>query len=267
MCLRPDTGCGFCFAKGHGCYTGYGKEPEGINEDIIGASSVNNNEQDAEPLPKLRERYVIPETYQYYAELAEGHFILNIDAEVDVPDTNRIPIVRVERTEYDPDVVRTLFNVLCGDTEMYYLQQVYSKAQIADRIKYLSEEIADEQAYVKEYGEEGLAYVKAEIEQLKKSYSDASETVEEERCYGEMRVTKLYGTEPASMGIVAVSKEQTVLFCALNPDPKTLLRDHSYLDYSDGRSQPDHIFFFRVPDDFTVDGYTPEEAEKDVSTF
>ena len=54
---------------------------------------------------------------------------------------------------------------------LYYLNRTYTKTQIADRIKYLSEKISDEQAYIKEYGEEDLVYTKSEIEQLKANFT------------------------------------------------------------------------------------------------
>ncbi len=242
------------------------------DESTVGIDAQNGG-QTALALPSLRERYQIPETYQYHAELAEGNFILNIDAKVDVPDTNKIPIVRVERIGFDPDVVRTLFNALCGDTEMYYIQQVYSKSQIADRIKYLSEQIADEQAYIREHGEESLAHVKAEIEQLKASYADAPETVEDVRCYGEMVPTLMSYTdngetkERTELGFWALSKDRKTWFGVTTADLKTTQRAFLYLHYGDGRHQPQYVECFRVPDDFTIDGYTPEQAEADVNAF
>lgn len=241
-------------------------------QDSVGIETTNENGQ-ALQLPSLRERYAIPETYQYHADFAEGHFILNVDAKVEVPDTNRIPIVRVERTNFDADVVRRLFSALCGDTEMYYMQQVYSKSQIAERIKYLSEEIADEQAYIKEAGEESLAYVKSEIEQLKKSYADAPEVVEDVRCYGEIVPTvKSYTVngetkEKTEMGIAALSKDRKTMFSVTTADLETSQRAFLYVIYSAGRPMPQYVECFRVPDDFTVDGYTPEQAEADVNAF
>lgn len=249
------------------------QQPEVVT---FGIDAPKENGQSA-ALPKLRECYGIPETYSHHAELAEGHFILNVEAEVLVPDADAIPIVRIERTNFDPETVRTLFNALCGDTEMYYQRQTYSKSQIADRIRYLSEQISDEQAYRREYGEEGLANTKAEIERLKENYASAPEIVEDERCYGELIPYASNGANGpvssnliAEMGIQAYSKDMTVCFIAANPEPDPSSRLWQFtqiLFFRTTKQRPQNTCFFRVPKEYRNDAYSPEQAETDVGAF
>ena len=248
-------------------------------EDVVGRVQTEGDRYTALPLPSLRERYQIPEAYRYHADLAEGHFVLNVDAKVLVPDVSTIPIVRVERSGFDPAFIRTLFQNLCGDAEFYYLDRTYTKTQIVERIKYLSENISDEQAYSREHGAESLADVKAEIERLKASYADAPDSVEPVRCYGEQQtVAHNYVTngangpvshESTSLGIEAYTKAMDRWFVLLNTDPDSPLgsRKDAYLIYGKSKSRPDEIRCFPVPDTYQNDSYTPQQAKADVEAF
>ncbi len=249
------------------------------DESTVGVDQTSGEGQPVS-LPSIRERYAIPETYRTSAELAEGHFILNVDAEVLVPDVSAIPIVRIERDCFDPAFIRALFQNLCGDAELYYLNRTYTKSQIADRIKYLSEKISDEQAYIKEYGEEDLAYTKSEIEQLKANYADAPDSVEDVRCYGELcpmadNYLTSDGNKPVSrettvMGITAYTKTMDRRFIVKNAEPDSPAGKRAfgtYLMYGTNKSYPDRVFYFRVPKSFRNDAYAPEKAEADVNAI
>ena len=236
--------------------------------------SINVPVGNAEETPpvSLRERYGIPDTYQYEAELAEGHFILHVDAAVEIPETNTIPIVRIERAQFSPETIKTIFRSLCGDTEMFYMQEsgVYTKSQIADRVQYLMNEISNEAAYISEHGETSLAEVQAEIQKLQASYADAPDDLEDIPCFGDL---KLYRRgEKEALGIQALSKDinRRTSFFANNPEndgSPDSLSDDTYISFLNGSPLPERVECFPVSDDTAAEAYLPEQAKADVIAF
>lgn len=218
----------------------------------------------------IREQYSIPETYQYQTELAQGRFKLNINATVEVPSTNSIPIVRIERRQFDPEMIRSIFRLLCGNTEMFYLQDagVYTKSQIIDRMQYLMNSISDEKAYISEYGEEALLKTKEEIKNLQSAYAAAPDDLEEKKCEGDMIMTQYMNSY--QLGIQAVSKDRSMFFIAINP-PKdigsSLQNSHAFISYSGKRSRPNENDCFPVNESSASTAYTPIQAEEAIKSF
>lgn len=219
----------------------------------------------------IREQYSIPETYQFQTELAQGHFKLNINATVEVPSANRIPIVRIEKGQFDPQTIKSIFRLLCEDTEMYYLQDtgVYTKSQIADRLQYLMSSISDEKAYIEENGEEALLEAKERIKDLQSAYANAPDDIEEKRCEGDLVMTQYMNSY--QLGIRAISKDNSMFFIAINPKQdveSSLDNSYAFISYSSGtRARPIEGDCFPVNESSASISYTPMQAEEDVKAF
>ena len=96
------------------------------------------------PVVPIREQYGIPETLTDEEVFADGAFTIRIDARVEVPDTNAIPILRVERDVVDQKTVTTIFNRLCAGRTLYRSgDSSMTKTQIAERINELLTTLED----------------------------------------------------------------------------------------------------------------------------
>ncbi len=108
-------------------------------EEMLGKA-----ETDGAPDMPIREQYGIPETVRDEAVFSDGAFTVRIDANVEVPDTNAIPILRVERDVVDQKTVTTIFNRLCAGRTLYRSgDSSMTKTQIAERINELLTTLED----------------------------------------------------------------------------------------------------------------------------
>ncbi|MBR2604188.1 MAG: hypothetical protein IKE11_00680 [Clostridia bacterium] len=57
-----------------------------------------------------------------------------VDADVYLPDTDKLPTLRVAPRDFTQDEVTRLFNALCGDTVMYKARQEMTRAEVEERI-------------------------------------------------------------------------------------------------------------------------------------
>ena len=94
-----------------------------------------------------------------------------VDADVYLPDTDKLPTLRVAPRDFTQDEVTRLFNALCGDTVMYKARQEMTRAEVEERIADVETEMqtATDQDRIKKL-ESNLVY-------WKEAYEKAPETV------------------------------------------------------------------------------------------
>ena len=143
----------------------------------------------------LRAEYDIPETYQFNATGRKGILEINVDADIFVPEADRLAIYRVEAADHTQEQVDALWVELIGDTEMWEMLSAYdgykqTKEMLEARILHLKQLLIDP---VKLDGYEMLtvAEAKEEIKKLEAQYAEAPEKNEEKRSYGELATLPL----------------------------------------------------------------------------
>ncbi|MBR4906960.1 MAG: hypothetical protein IKZ44_08965 [Clostridia bacterium] len=155
--------------------------------DVVGYSGGADANGELPEAPHIRERYAIPETLSETVTEADGHFTVNIDARVEVPDVVDIPIIRVEHGTFTQNEITRLFNALTGGRTMYHNSNVMTKSQIADTIAWLENQLNDP-ALRAELDEEDLANIPETIAELKERWQTAPDELHEEVCDGAIGV-------------------------------------------------------------------------------
>jgi hypothetical protein len=154
-----------------------------LTEDVINKTDETNRQQTA-----LRERCKAPRAIDKSISLNNNRFHLNMNAIVSVPNSTTIPILRIEQADFSQNEVKNLFDFLCGEEEMYYVQDqgIMTKKQIADEIAQYSDEMSDS-SFEKNNSADYVLFVQDRLNYLKSIYSDAPETVELDMCDGTLR--------------------------------------------------------------------------------
>lgn len=196
---------------------------------LAGGTDANGDLPEA---PHIRERYRIPETLSETVTEADGHFTVNIDARVEVPDAVDIPIIRVEHGTFTQDEITRIFKALTGGRTMYHNSSVMTKSQIADTIAWLENQLNDP-ALRAELDEEDLATIPESIAELKERWQTAPDTLNEEVCDGTIGVMQLEddGKTFTRYGFNAVSRdEQPRLFFHLDIPGQEEINSHRFED-------------------------------------
>ena len=99
---------------------------------------------EVEKLP-LTERYAVKEHLKKTITELDGKLVIDVDADVGVPATDRLSITRVVPANHPQETVYALFHALCGDTVMYKSREAqdgigYSKSEIDDILVTLGKE-------------------------------------------------------------------------------------------------------------------------------
>jgi hypothetical protein len=177
--------------------------------DVVGYSGSTDANGDLPEAPHIRERYQIPERLNETVTEADGHFTVNIDARVEVPDVANIPIIRVEHGTFTQDEITRLFNALTDGRTMYLNSNVMTKLQIADTIAWLENQLNDP-ALRAELDEEDLASIPESIAELKELWQTAPDTVDEDVCDGTIGVMQIEydGKKVTRYGFDAVSRDE-----------------------------------------------------------
>ena len=177
--------------------------------DVVGYSGSTDANGELPEAPHIRERYQIPETLSETVTEADGHFTVNIDARVEVPDVADIPIIRVEHGTFTQDEITRLFNALTDGRTMYLNSNVMTKSQIADTIAWLENQLNDP-ALRAELDEEDLASIPESIAELKELWQTAPDTVDEDVCDGTIGVMQIEydGKKVTRYGFDAVSRDE-----------------------------------------------------------
>lgn len=136
---------------------------------------LENATVDDVPAVPIREQYNIPETLTDEAVFADGAFTIHIDARVEVPDANAIPILRVERDVVDQKTVSAIFNRLCAGRTLYRSgDSSMTKTQIAERITELQTALEDPSLNA-----DIRAFFEAQIASLKEQFPTAPDSADE----------------------------------------------------------------------------------------
>ena len=108
-----------------------------------------------------------------------------VDADVYLPDTDKLPTLRVAPRDFTQDEVTRLFNALCGDTVMYKARQEMTRAEVEERIADVETEMqtATDPDRIKKL-ESNLAY-------WKEDYEKAPETIQDKICDGTLEERQL----------------------------------------------------------------------------
>jgi len=151
---------------------------------------VGRKETDDQRL--LREQVEAPVIYSNEINGANGAFQIRIDADVDIPNETKIPIVQVEPVDLNQEQVSSFYQYFCGDLEMYSrpLNGNMTKTAIESRIRYLMQEISE----LEEAGKENDPYTeecRSDLAYYQSIYPDAPETDSSVRCDGKLqRITE-----------------------------------------------------------------------------
>lgn len=118
-------------------------------------------------------------SYTYQTSAADGKLTINVNAAVTVPESEKIPTVRVSETGFTQEQVTAFFNYLFPDEQPVTGDNVpheMTKAEIQELIVTYKQYIADGTTEDKMFTEEEM---KEEIERLEKEYKSAPETAPE----------------------------------------------------------------------------------------
>lgn len=146
-----------------------------IPTDTDNPNSANYSKQ------KLSEQYGIPNKYDFTTSGAKGKLQISVSANVNVPDSNHIPIYRVEKVDFDQSMVSAFYNIFCGDAQMYDQITRRTKKEIELSIIATKRALQNEKdETVRENMEQGLVL-------LEKEYKTAPDTIKPELSDGKLR--------------------------------------------------------------------------------
>lgn len=138
----------------------------------------------------LAERYDMPAELSLTLNGADGKYTVMVDATIEVPTVNRLPILRVQASDFSQETVSMMFERLCGKYEMWEWQMERTKEDIEKQIMLLQYEssLPDNQE------DQALQESNARyIEQLQQAYLTAPEKKgEPQRSFGELKIVSHY---------------------------------------------------------------------------
>jgi hypothetical protein len=139
-------------------------------------------------------RYAIKEHIDNEMTEADGKLVIHIDADVRVPDTDIVSIVRVKPGKFSQETVTSLFTLLCGDTPMYQTRDVYTKAEIDAAIVRCRELQSENPGTGRDY--------EAEIARYVDQYESAPEVIEEIPSDGTLEENAIYADSETQEGFL-----------------------------------------------------------------
>ena len=140
-------------------------------DEMLEKAELNGSAPDA----PIRGQYGIPEKLESVTNEGNGHFIVKIDARVEVPDVNALPILRVERDTFSQETVTAVFDRLCKGRTLYRTGSSFmTKARIAEEIVRIEEELNDASLE-----EDVRAVMQSRIAALKEQYPSAPDGQDE----------------------------------------------------------------------------------------
>lgn len=158
-----------------------GKDQTVMIERAQQTSTTTQN--DPPPSVPLKERLACPERVVEELSLLDDLVTIRVDADVRIPDVDKIPVVRTHAANFTQETVTMLFNRLCGGQEMLESLRVKTKSQIEEEIiswrRSLNDPaFADSPEVLENYRE-----IIADLEAL---YPTAPETITPMPCTGQL---------------------------------------------------------------------------------
>lgn len=144
----------------------------GKNNDEMIEQAQETLAPEIEKLP-LTQRYAIKEHIEDHID--NGNLVINVDADVIVPNTEKLSITRAVPTNFSQETVGAFFSALCGDTVMYKPSPI-TKADIEQMIL----ECEQQKAKYPEQAED----IDQTIARYKSQYETAPDQVQKEICDG-----------------------------------------------------------------------------------
>ena len=176
--------------------------------------------------------YGVPERYQ--TTITEGNLTISCDVAIELPNTMKLPMAKVEAGRFSQEAVYALFGALCGDTPMVLVPSVWDKAYYEQAIIKAQAELA------KETEKNSIRQYNDMINELKEQYKKAPDTMEITPADGTLQIHKFGGEEYGGM-----AGTSTILYAT-----------------SDLRNQEDPMTFYVQNDadyeETTVTSYTDE---------
>lgn len=166
-----------------GCIAGCQKSPQspiviGKDNDKMIEKAQETLAPELENLP-LTQRYAVKEHIEKQIEHEGNNLVINVDADVIVPDTEKLSITRVVPTNFTQETVSAFLAALCGETTMYKPSPM-TKVDIEQAI------IKCEQQRAK-YPEQAKD-IDYTIARYKAQYETAPDEIQRERCDGTFAV-------------------------------------------------------------------------------
>jgi hypothetical protein len=165
----------------------------------------------------LYKHYGVPERFK--AQIKEGKLAVSCDAQIELPDTERLPMARVVAAKFPQEKVYAFFKALCGDTPMYIVPQALDKSCY-------QEAILEHQAMLAKAKDKNLIKsINRTIEDLKKQYAKAPDSIDMIPSDGTLRTVDLEHEKTK-----AASGKQTILETTSDPRGVRVFYgpDHSY---------------------------------------
>ena len=245
--------------------------------DVVGYSGSTDANGELPEAPHIRERYQIPETLSETVTEADGHFTVNIDARVEVPDVVDIPIIRVEHGTFTQEEITRLYNVLTKGRPLYHNGNQMTKSEIAELIARLEDELNDPNSKLEPDEKELL---EEHIRTNKERWQTAPDTVDEDVCDGTIGVMQFEenGKTFTRYGFQAFSRDSLPqMYCQAEIPSSDRFNECNFW-FSDLRSLlsgSDGDIKIRIKDpqnpvelaEYPNVTYTPAQAMTDTETF
>lgn len=110
------------------------------------------------------EDLIVPESYTYESTEAYGRLYINVDATIEAPDSEDMPIVQVSKGSFLQETVTGIFNYLFPDEKPYSRITVQAKTDIEDILINMRKQLADDSYKDNDYTEEEYKALIADME-------------------------------------------------------------------------------------------------------
>jgi hypothetical protein len=122
---------------------------------------------------------------RFATSITEGNLTVNCDVSIELPETGKLPMARVEAGRFSQEQVYTLFKALCGDTPMYLLSEQKDKAYYEKMI------MEGQQILAGETDKDFIESMKETIADAEEKYKTAPEHIELKPADGTLETEKL----------------------------------------------------------------------------
>ncbi|MEN6594112.1 MAG: DUF6034 family protein [Clostridiaceae bacterium] len=135
---------------------------EGQSGDSEGSESSQTGSTESS------ESFADGETYVASFHGTTDDFTVNVNAALNLPDTDALPVVRVSTAEFDAETANRFYQLLCGGTDLYTREQLMTKSVLAQEIAKANQMIAN--------GEDTDGYLSnTYLKELQDQYETASD--------------------------------------------------------------------------------------------
>lgn len=168
----------------------------------------------------LSERYDIPAQLTHNTQSEDGRLVINIDAQVIVPEENRLPIARVVPADFTQEQATRYFQAFCADKEMLVPPSAATKSDVKRSIDYMQGILTDPEQFAGSlYDEEDRPGLEEELAALHRQYATMPEEPEWTPCDGKLgQKQEFYERQLlyTYLGLEAATKEYQYTFSIVN---------------------------------------------------